>query len=510
MGEDSLYRVLLRWLTDPDTGEMVKRALTQGVVLDTWINGEKEERISDTAQVALVAATERWASEALRTIAIFHNYQMPEQYVRSVFHELLFSMALFAAQKKKGRREVTLREVEEAIDCLSQFISSEPKGLTSVGGLFFTVSTHEDLNAIAYYGRMKKEDFLLGRLHRPWSNLILSAQLGVYQRMSLVENLYASEGDMLSLTQRGLDVLARLRSILTDAGEFKWRAENQRWVIFAETDYDKVFGNVVPDLGLRTREYLERLSLQSGMEVLEIGAGTGRTTVDLGLSNLVGPDGSVVALDPMATLLARLAAKCRERGIRNVGMVQGVAEDLPFPDDSFDATVAVLSLHFTDAPKAIAEMVRVTKPGGFVSVLNPAPQFDVRDIPMVAAWFRPLTSMAERFGVPFSERNGLPIGLLKEIFENNLEDTNLWQVPYIGSCENYQSFLAFVLKGGAFFQNILCRLPFQERWNIMQRLEEDGAKFAEETSREEQRHVFFAEAAWGRIPARKAPPSLNR
>lgn len=500
-----LFRVVSGRMTDPETVAMIKRALAQGVVLDTWMNGEDEERFSDEAEIALVAAIKRWTSEALRTKAVFPNYFMPEQYVRCVFHEILFSTALYAAQTKRGYRAVTIYDVKEAIHRLSRFIASEPEGLTAVGGLFSTISMHEDLNAIAYYGRMQKEDFLFGRLHRPWSNLVLAPSLDAYQQMDLIRSHYGSGGNMLSLTVNGLTVLARLREILSDAGELRWRSDNQRWVIFAETDYDRVYGSVFPDVSNKTREYIGCLGLKEGMRVLEIGAGTGRVTVDLGLCDKVGPNGSITAIDPVATLLRRLAAKCDERGIRNVHEVQCVAENLPFVDDSFDAAIAVFSLHFTDAPTAVAEMVRVTKPGGFVSVLSPPPEADLRAIPMVAMWFRPLTDMAERLGVPFSERNGLPVGLLKELFERNTDDVRIWGVPVTHCARDYRNFLTFMLKGGAFFQNIFSRLPYQERWGIMRRLEEDGAKIIERTSEKEKYRVYRAEAAYGRVPAKTLP-----
>jgi ubiquinone/menaquinone biosynthesis C-methylase UbiE len=224
----------------------------------------------------------------------------------------------------------------------------------------------------------------------------------------------------------------------------------------------------------------------------------------MGLCNLVGPDGKVVALDPAAALLEKLKAKSHERGIRNVDVVQGMAENLPFPDNSFDAAIAVFVLHFTDAPRAVAEMRRVTKPGGFVFAMSPPADFDLRNIPMVETWLQPLASMAERFGVPFSEHNGLTAGLLKEIFEKNLEKVEIWNAPAICSAEDYQSFLAFMVRGAAIYQNIFCRLPFQERWRIMRQMEEDGARLAAETSREEQRAVFRSEAAYGWVPAAKA------
>lgn len=506
MINNHLFRVVYKRITDPEMVEVVKRALTQGVVLDTWMNGEEEEQVTEDAEVALVAAIERWASEALRTNAIFPNNPLPEQYVRCVFHEVLFSTALYAAQNKKGRRDVNLYQMEEAIHCLSRFIANEPRKLTAVGEFFFIVSAHEDLNSIAYYGRMKRKDFLLGRLHRPWSNIVLIPSLVLYQQLDLIRNRLCGEGEMLTLAPNGLNVLRILHSILTDAGEFQWRSNNQRWVIFSESDYDRIHSQVFPNAKRNAREYIERLGLKDGMRVLEIGCGTGRATVDLGLCDMVGPSGSVTALDPNAAFLQKLDAKCRERGIHNVQIMQGVAESLPFEDNSFDAAVAVISLHFTDAPKAVSEMVRVTKPGGIVSAFCPPPENDLRQIPMVSHWFRPLTDLAKDFGVPFTEHCGLPIGLLKELFEKNTEDVRLWNAPEIVSAEDYRSFLTFFLKGAAHFQNIFCQLPYQERWNIIQRLDESGAKIAADTSEQEKRHVFFDEAACGRVPTKTKSP----
>ncbi len=506
MHDSNLFSVVYQRLTAPEVIEVVKRALNQGVVLDTWMNGEVEEQISEDAEAALLEAIERLTSEALRINAIFPNNPLPTQYLRCAFHEILFSTALYAAQKKMGRRDVNLRQVEEAVDCLSRFIASEPRKLTAVGEFFFVVSAHEDLNAIAYYGRMNREDFLLGRLHRPWSNIVLNPSLLLYQQLGLVRNRLCGDGEMLSLTPDGLNVFARLRSILTDAGEFDWRSNNQRWVIFSEADYDSLHGRIFPNARRNAGEYLERLGLKDGMRVLEVGCGTGRATVDLGLCDMVGPNGSVTALDPTAALLQKLDAKCRERGIHNVRIVQGVAEDLPFEDDSFDAAVAVISLHFTDAPKAVSEMVRVTKPGGIVSAFCPPPETDIRRIPMVAHWFRPLADLAEDFGVPFTEHCGLPIGHLKELFDKNTEDVRFWNAPEIVSAADYRSFLTFFVKGAAHFQNVFCRLPYQERWSIIQRLEDSGAAIAAATSERENSYVFLDEAASGRVPETKTPP----
>lgn len=86
-------------------------------------------------------------------------------------------------------------------------------------------------------------------------------------------------------------MLGLLRNLLEEAGEFEWRSNAQRWVIFGETDYDRVFKTIFPDMDPFTSNYVGSLEILPGANVLEIGAGTGRTTVDLGLAAKVADMG---------------------------------------------------------------------------------------------------------------------------------------------------------------------------------------------------------------------------
>ena len=68
----------------------------------------------------------------------------------------------------------------------------------------------------------------------------------------------------------------------------------------------------------------------------------------------------VTAIDPSASFVS--AARARFPGVT---MTSGVAEHLPFPDDSFDITLAQLVVHFMSDPVAgLTEMGRVTRAGG--------------------------------------------------------------------------------------------------------------------------------------------------
>jgi SAM-dependent methyltransferase len=93
--------------------------------------------------------------------------------------------------------------------------------------------------------------------------------------------------------------------------------------------------------------------------VLDLAAGTGR------LARLLVPVvGSVVAVEPSPAMRAVLAGRLPE-----VRVVEGVAEDLPFPDGSFDAVVVGEAFHWFDAPAALEEIARVLRPRGGLALL---------------------------------------------------------------------------------------------------------------------------------------------
>lgn len=335
-------------VTEDEAVQLIRDALATGVVLDTWMNGEQEEDISVEALQGLTEAERVRVQPAIAKGAVIGLAN-----VLLAFHEIVMATALYRAQQRKGRRAVDRADVSAALERVDAFVAHHPLGWVALRTFYLIISTHEDFNALEYYGSMPLQDFLLGNLHRPWSDGVFRTQLAHYQRLGLVHVYFRGSGDMVMLTDAGRAVLDQLRRILDRAGELSWRAEAQRWTIFGELNYDVVIARVFPDFNDRTRDYLSSVAVRPGMQVLEVGCGTGRVTVDLGLCERVGDSGRVVALDPSRTLLDRLEAKQKAAGITNVEAIQGRAERLPFPDDTFDVTLAVASLHFTDVEQAI-------------------------------------------------------------------------------------------------------------------------------------------------------------
>jgi SAM-dependent methyltransferase len=107
-------------------------------------------------------------------------------------------------------------------------------------------------------------------------------------------------------------------------------------------------------------------SLTPGLTVLDVGCGPGTITADL--AALV-PDGHVTGVDRAPGIVARARATAAERGLTNTDFAVADVQDLDFPDDSFDVVHAHQVLqHVGDPVRALAEMRRVTRPGGLVAV----------------------------------------------------------------------------------------------------------------------------------------------
>lgn len=108
--------------------------------------------------------------------------------------------------------------------------------------------------------------------------------------------------------------------------------------------------------------FIDFAGLADGEKVLDVGCGTGSLTFALAkAANLR----QIAAIDFSPVFVA--AAQARNRDLR-IKISQADACALPFEDNSFDRTLALLVLHFVpEAPKAISEMARVTRPGGVVA-----------------------------------------------------------------------------------------------------------------------------------------------
>jgi ubiquinone/menaquinone biosynthesis C-methylase UbiE len=110
------------------------------------------------------------------------------------------------------------------------------------------------------------------------------------------------------------------------------------------------------------------LELGSNKRILDVGCGTGDDA--RAMASCVAPAGLIVGIDNSEAMIAE-ANKRAERSGLNVEFHVGDALKLTFDANSFDAARADRSLmHVPDAQQALAEMTRVTRPGGRVVVFE--------------------------------------------------------------------------------------------------------------------------------------------
>ena len=126
--------------------------------------------------------------------------------------------------------------------------------------------------------------------------------------------------------------------------------------------YDFTFG---PTLHPGRLQAIERMDIQPGERVLEVGVGTG---INLAL---YPKNCSVTGIDFTGAMLEIARERVVRKDIRNVRLLQMDAADLKFVDNSFDIVYAPYLISVVPDPVRVAcEMRRVCRPGGRIILLN--------------------------------------------------------------------------------------------------------------------------------------------
>ena len=109
--------------------------------------------------------------------------------------------------------------------------------------------------------------------------------------------------------------------------------------------------------------------LAPGERVLDLGSGAG--TDSLVAAQMVGEQGRVTGIDMTSAMLAKARAAAGEMGVTNVDFVESEAEQLPFPDESFDVVLSngVIDL-IPDKDAVFSELHRVLVPGGRMQIAD--------------------------------------------------------------------------------------------------------------------------------------------
>ncbi|KAL4863847.1 hypothetical protein BDV12DRAFT_206156 [Aspergillus spectabilis] len=136
--------------------------------------------------------------------------------------------------------------------------------------------------------------------------------------------------------------------------------------------------------------------LHPNQKILDVGCGPGSITVDL--ARLV-PSGHVTGIEYVSDPLDQARDFAASQGVTNIDFRVGDIYSLPFADESFDIVhVHQVLQHISEPVKALRELRRVVKPGGFVSVRESASMTWFPENQEISAWLELTTRMAKAKG----------------------------------------------------------------------------------------------------------------
>ena len=129
-------------------------------------------------------------------------------------------------------------------------------------------------------------------------------------------------------------------------------------------DFDKIAQIIEPS----AVEFIERLALKPGMQVLDVACGSGNLSIPAARAGAI-----VTGIDIAPNLLETARERALAEGL-NIKFDEGDAEQLPYEDASFDVVVTMFGAMFAPQPERIsAELLRVCRPGGRIAMANWTP-----------------------------------------------------------------------------------------------------------------------------------------
>jgi SAM-dependent methyltransferase len=195
-------------------------------------------------------------------------------------------------------------------------------------------------------------------------------------------------------------------------------AQHQYWNTVAGPRWVGLGGFVERRVGAVNELLLARSRVAAGESVLEIGCGTGATTVPL--AETVGPKGRVVGVDLSEPMLEGARKRVAESGLGNITLLPADAQVHPFAPGEFDIITSRFGvMFFADPFAAFSNLLPAARPGGRLCFVCWAPLNDNKH------WLIPYEVALRHLGLPAPQppRAPGPLALSDPDYVRSILDT---------------------------------------------------------------------------------------
>jgi SAM-dependent methyltransferase len=125
------------------------------------------------------------------------------------------------------------------------------------------------------------------------------------------------------------------------------------------------FGKIAVAIDQAGDQFIDRLGITPGESVLDVACGTGNLAIPAAHAGA-----EVTGVDIAPNLIEQARARAEAEGVR-CQFDEGDAEDMPYPNASFDTVVTMFGAMFAPRPdKTASELIRVCRPGGRIAMAN--------------------------------------------------------------------------------------------------------------------------------------------
>ena len=115
--------------------------------------------------------------------------------------------------------------------------------------------------------------------------------------------------------------------------------------------------------------FLEFCGLRAGMNILDVGTGTGLTAISV--AKALSGDCRILGIEPIDAMTEKAKSNIKNEELEDIILInKASAESVPSEDCVYDLVICTFAIRHTDIKKALVEFVRVLKPNGRIVIAD--------------------------------------------------------------------------------------------------------------------------------------------